>query len=159
GTLHRRLENDRPDSFGGKRPRGDPRGQLVRRDRLGWVGTASTRLGMSKPRPLVVYPSPTLARPATEHGQQRANITYRRACLCRSVNGLIGAVAAGIGMSALASSLVPVQLTPLGPQHRLPELGYIELVLLTNPRTEGRPAAKALAAAVLASGPASISTT
>ena len=159
GSLHRRLENDRLDLFVGKRPRGEPRGQLVKRDRLVWVGTASTRLDMSKPLPLAVYPNPSLSRSAMENALQRANITYRPACVCRGVNGLIGAVAAGIGISALASSLVPVQLSPLGPQHRLPELGYLDLVLLTNPRTEGHPAAKALAAAVLASGPTSLSTT
>lgn len=158
GSLHRRLENDRLDLFVGKRPRGEPRGQLVKRDRLVWVGTASTRLDASTPLPLVVYPNPSLSRSAMENALQRANITYRPACICRGVNGLIGAVAAGIGISALASSLVPVQLAPLGPQHRLPELGYLDLVLLTNPRTEGRPATKALAAAVLASGPTSLST-
>ena len=51
---------------------------------------------------------------------------------------------------------MPVQLTTLGAQHPAPELGHIGLVLLTNPRTEQRPAAKALAAAVLASGAAGI---
>jgi DNA-binding transcriptional LysR family regulator len=158
GSLHRRLENDRLDLFVGKRPRGEPRGQLVKRDRLVWVGTAATRLDGSKPLPLVVYPAPSLSRTAMENALQRVNTAYRSACICRGVNGLIAAVAAGIGISALASSLVPVQLTPLGPQHRLPELGYIDLVLLTNPRTEDRPATKALAAAVLASGPTSLST-
>jgi DNA-binding transcriptional LysR family regulator len=159
GSLHRRLENDRLDLYVGKRPRGEPRGQLVKRDRLVWVGTAATRLDPSKPLPLVVYSRPSLSRTAMENALQRTNTSYRPACVCRGVNGMIGAVAAGIGISALASSLVPVQLTTLGPQHRLPELGYIDLVLLTNPRTEHRPATKALAAAVLASGPASISTT
>lgn len=159
GSLHRRLENDRLDLFVGKRPRGEPRGQLVKRDRLVWVGTATTRLDPSKPIPLVVYPTPSLSRTAMENALQRTNTAYRSACICRGVNGLIGAVAAGIGVSALASSLVPVQLAPLGPQHRLPELGYIDLVLLTNPRTEQRPATKALAAAVLASGPTSLSAT
>ena len=157
GTLHRRLENDRLDLFVGKRPRGEPQGQLVKRDRLVWVGTASSRIDASKPLPLVVYPNPSLSRTAMENALQRTNTAYRSACVCRGVNGLIAAVAAGIGISALASSLVPVQLTPLGPQHRLPELGYIDLVLLTNPRTEQRPASKALAAAVLASGPSSLS--
>ena len=159
GSLHRRLENDRLDVYVGKRPRGEPRGQLVKRDRLVWVGTATTRLDTSKPLPLVVYPNPSLSRSAMQDALQRANTTYRPACVCRGVNGLIAAVAAGIGISALASSLVPVQLTPLGPQHRLPELGYIDLVLLTNPRTEGRPATRALTAAVLASGPTSLATT
>jgi DNA-binding transcriptional LysR family regulator len=79
-------------------------------------------------------------------------MTYRSACICRGVNGLIAAVAAGVGISALATSLVPPQLTPLGPGHRLPELGSIDLVLLTNPRTERRPAVQALIATVLSSG-------
>ncbi|WP_433298762.1 LysR family transcriptional regulator [Pseudonocardia sp. CA-142604] len=159
GSLHRRLENDRLDLFVGKRPRGEHRGQLVRRDRLVWVGNGSTRLDFGKPLPLVVYPMPSLSRSAMQNALERTNTAYRSACICRGVNGLIAAVAAGIGISALASSLVPVQLTSLGPQHRLPELGYIDLVLLTNPRTEQRPAAKALAAAVLASGPTSLSAT
>jgi DNA-binding transcriptional LysR family regulator len=158
GNLHRRLENDRLDLFVGKRPRGEHRGQLVKRDRMVWVGNQSTRLDFGRPLPLAVYPTPSLSRTAMQNALERTNTAYRSACICRGVNGLIAAVAAGIGISALASSLVPVQLTPLGPQHRLPELGYIDLVLLTNPRTEQRPATKALAAAVLASGPTSLAT-
>lgn len=153
GTLHRRLESDRLDLFVGKRPRGEDRGRLVKRERLVWVGTASTRLDLSRPLPLVVYPTPSISRTAMQSALERAGTAYRSACLCRGVNGLIAAVSAGIGISALARSLVPVQLTTLGPQHRLPELGHIDLVLLTNPRTEDRPAMRALAAAVLASGP------
>ena len=52
----------------------------------------------------------------------------------------------------MAASLVPPQLTRLGPGHRLPELGTIDLVLLTNPRTEQEPAVRALISTVLASG-------
>lgn len=156
GMLHRRLENDRLDLFVGKRPRGEAQGQLVKRERLVWVGTASTRVDPSKPLPLVVYPSPSLSRTAMQSALDRTNTAYRSACICRGVNGLIAAVAAGIGISAMASSLVPVQLAALGSRHRLPELGHIDLVLLTNPRTEHRPATKALAAAVLASGPSTL---
>lgn len=156
GTLHRRLENDRLDLFVGKRPRGEDRGQLVKRDRLVWVGTAATRVGPGRPLPLVVYPAPSLSRTAMQNALDGTNTAYRSACVCRGVNGLIAAVSAGIGISALASSLVPVQLTPLGSAYRLPELGYIDLVLLTNPRTEHRPATSALAAAVLAGGPTSL---
>jgi DNA-binding transcriptional LysR family regulator len=65
-------------------------------------------------------------------------------------------VAAGIGISALAASLVPAQLATLGPGHRLPELGMIDLVLLTNPRTHERPAVRALISTVLASGSRSL---
>lgn len=156
-TLHRRLENDRLDLFVGRRPHGEDRGQLVKRERMVWVGGDSTRLDRSTPLPLVVYAPPSVGRTLMQDALDRSNTAYRTACVCRGVNGLIAAVSAGIGISALARSLVPVQLTRLGPQHRLPELGHIELVLLTNPRTEHRPATRALAAAVLAGGPAGIS--
>jgi hypothetical protein len=65
-------------------------------------------------------------------------------------------VAAGIGVSALAASMVPAQLTTLGPGHKLPELGTIDLVLLTNPRADRRPAVRALISTVLASGSRSL---
>jgi DNA-binding transcriptional LysR family regulator len=65
-------------------------------------------------------------------------------------------VAAGIGIAALAASLVPAQLTTLGPGRRRPELGMIDLVLLTNPRTGQRPAVRALISTVLASGSKSL---
>jgi DNA-binding transcriptional LysR family regulator len=156
GTLHRRLENDRLDLFIGKRPIGEGRAKLVKRERMVWVGTPTTRLDPSRPLPLVVYHAPSISRTAMQAALERVGLAYRSACVCRGVNGLIAAVAAGIGVSALARSLVPVQLTTLGTQHRLPELGHIDLVLLTNPRTEQRPATKALAAAVLAGGAAGI---
>lgn len=157
GTLHRRLENDRLDLFIGRRPHGEDRGQLVKRERMVWVGGEATRLDRTRPLPLVVYAAPSVGRSLMQNALERAGIAYRSACVCRGVNAQIAAVSAGIGISAMARSLIPVQLTRLGPQHRLPELGHVDLVLLTNPRTEHRPATRALAAAVLAGGPAGIS--
>jgi DNA-binding transcriptional LysR family regulator len=156
GLLHQRLESDRLDVFIGKRPTGEQRGQLVKRDRLVWVGTPTTRLDLGKPLPLVVYPTPSMTRTEIRSALDRAGLTYRTACVCRGVNGLIGAVAAGIGISAMAVSLVPAQLATLGAGHRLPELGTIDLMLLTNPRTDQRPAVRALIAAVLSSGSRSL---
>jgi DNA-binding transcriptional LysR family regulator len=156
GLLHQRLEGDRLDVFIGKRPSGEQRGQLVKRDRLVWVGTQSTRIDLTSPLPLVVYPVPSISRTEMRRALNRARLPYRSACLCRGVNGLIGAVAAGIGITAMAASLVPAQLTPLGTAHRLPELGTIDLVLLTNPRTDQRPAVRALISTVLASGSRSL---
>ena len=158
GLLHQRLESDRLDMFIGKRPSGEQRGQLVRRDRLVWVGTASTKLDLTRPLPLVVYPTPSLTRTEMRRALNRARLPFRSACVCRGVNGLIGAVAAGIGISAMAASLVPSQLATLGAGHRLPELGTIDLVLLTNPRTDQRPAVRALIATVLSSGSRSLTT-
>jgi DNA-binding transcriptional LysR family regulator len=156
GLLHQRLEGRRLDVFIGKRPSGEQRGQLVKRDRLVWVGTQTTKLDLTRPLPLVVYPVPSISRTEMRRALNRARLPYRSACLCRGVNGLIGAVAAGIGISAMAASLVPAQLTTLEAGHRLPELGTIDLVLLTNPRTDQRPAVRALISTVLASGSRSL---
>jgi DNA-binding transcriptional LysR family regulator len=119
-----------------------------------WIGTPSTTLDQTRPLPLVVYTKPSLSRTEMQRALSRARLPFRSACVCHAVNGLIAAVAAGIGISAMAASLVPPQLTRLGPGHRLPELGTIDLVLLTNPRTEGEPAVRALISTVLASGSA-----
>lgn len=152
GFLHHRLEDQKLDVFIGHRPSGEERGQLVKRDRLVWVGTRSTRLDLTRPLPLVVYPAPSISRNEIRRALTRAGLPFRPACICRGVNGVIAAVAAGIGIAALADSLVPIQLTALGAGHRLPELGTIDLVLLTSPRTEQRPAVRTLVSTVLASG-------
>ena len=154
--LHQRLERDRLDVFIGKRPSGEQRGQLVKRDRLVWVGTPTTKLDLSKPLPLVVYAAPSITRAEISRALQDAQIPFRTACICRGVNGLIGAVAAGVGISAMAASLVPAQLAPLKAGHRLPELGTIDLVLITNPRAYQRSAVRALVSTVLAGGTRSL---
>jgi len=156
GVLHQLLRDGRLDVLIGKRPVGEGRGQLVRRDRLVWVGTPSTRLDLSKPIPLALYPAPSLSRREIRQTLRAAGLPYRTASLCRGVNGLIAAVASGTGVSAMAASLVPPQLVALGPEHGLPELGSIDLVLLASPRTEHRPAVRELIATVLASGSRSV---
>ena len=156
GLLHQRLERDRLDVFIGKRPSGEQRGQLVKRERMVWVGTPGTKIDPTRPLPLVVYPMPSISRTEMHHALSRVQVPFRGACVCYGVNGLIAAVAAGIGISAMAASLVPAQLTTLGAHHRLPELGTIDLVLQANPRTEQRPAVRALISTVLASGSRSL---
>jgi DNA-binding transcriptional LysR family regulator len=152
GPLHQRLADHKLDLFIGYRPSGEERSQLVKRDRLAWVGTPWTKLDMTRPLPLVVYPAPAISRTEMRRTLNEVGLPFRTACVCRGVNGLIAAVAAGIGISAMATTLVPAQLVTLGHGHRLPELGTIDLVLLTNPRTEDRPAVRALISTVLASG-------
>jgi hypothetical protein len=43
-------------------------------------------------------------------GEQRDRRAYRTACLCRGFNGLVAAVSAGIGISAVGAAMVPAQL-------------------------------------------------
>jgi hypothetical protein len=54
-------------------------------------------------------------------------------------------------VAILARNLVPGDLIELPPHAGLPDLGEIDLVLLTNPRSRTKPA-EALTTAILASG-------
>ncbi len=51
GLLNQQLEENKLDVFVGKRPRGEERGRLVKRERLVWVGTPATKLDLTKPVP------------------------------------------------------------------------------------------------------------
>ncbi|BEP14167.1 LysR substrate-binding domain-containing protein [Acidothermaceae bacterium B102] len=157
GSLHRRLENDRLDLYLGKRPVSEEGGRLVRRERLVWVGTEGTRLAPDRPLPLVVYPNPSISRLHMQNALDQVGLRHRAVCICRGVNGLIAAVSAGIGISSIARSLVPAGLTVLGPHHRLPELGQIDIVLLNNPRTAELASVRALTRTILASGAQTLS--
>jgi DNA-binding transcriptional LysR family regulator len=65
--------------------------------------------------------------------------------------GVVAAARAGLGVAIIARSLVPDDLIELPASAGLPDVGAIDLVLLTSPRSATAPA-EALTAAILASG-------
>ena len=71
---------------------------------------------------------------------KRAGRTYRITCTVRGVNGVLAAARAGLGVAIFARSLMPDDLVELPASAELPELGEIDLVLLTNPRAATEPA-------------------
>jgi DNA-binding transcriptional LysR family regulator len=152
GSLHRRLERNQLDLFLGKRPVDGPSGVLVRRDHLVWVGTPGTTIDPARPLPLVVYAAPSISRTQMLAALERDQRAYRTACLCRGFNGLVAAVSAGIGVSAVAASMIPSSLVPLDGEHRLPRLGHIDVVLMSNPRTQERSQVRALSQTILTRG-------
>ena len=93
---------------GGGRPAGAARTAGLGRQRRhqGWP--------LDRPVPLVVYPAPSISRTLMQTALEIAGHQHRPVCICRGVNGLIAAVSAGIGISAMARSLVPADLTVLG---------------------------------------------
>src|SRR5689334_23716671 len=60
GTLHERLEAGKLDLVLAKRSEERPGGQLVWRDRPGWIGAERPRLDPGRPLPLIVFPPPGL---------------------------------------------------------------------------------------------------
>jgi DNA-binding transcriptional LysR family regulator len=152
GALHRRLESGHLDVAFVKHDVGDGRGRLVRRDRLVWAAVQGARLSVDRPMPLVVYQAPSLSRSRAVEALDRAGRPYRITCTVRGVNGILAAARAGLGVAIFARSLVPDDLVELPASADLPELGEIDLVLLTNPRAATEPA-EALTTAILSSNP------
>jgi DNA-binding transcriptional LysR family regulator len=148
GVLHRRLNSGHLDLVFVKNEPGDARGQLVRRDRLVWVGTHRAVVELDRPVPLVAYQAPSFSRTAALRALERAGRTWRITCNTKEVNGVIAATRAGLGIAVFPQSLVPPDLWQLSPQFGLPELGDIDIMLLTSPRAP-REAADALTTAIL----------
>ena len=82
---------------------------------------------------------------------ERAGRPYRVTCAVRGVLGVVAAARAGLGVAVFARSLLPGDLVELPASAGLPDVGAIDLTLLTNPRSATEPA-EALTAAILASG-------
>lgn len=148
GALRRRLNSGHLDLVFVKNEPGDSRGRLVRRDRLVWVGLERTSLEQDKPVPLVAYQAPSLSREVALRALERAGRTWRITCNTKEINGILAATRAGLGVAVLAQSLIPPDLVQLSSQHKLPQLGNVDLSLLRNPRAPSGPA-EALTTAIL----------
>jgi DNA-binding transcriptional LysR family regulator len=153
GILHQQLADGRLDLVLAKRLDGAPRGRLVRRDRLVWIGAPDVLPDPDPglPLPLIVFPPPSISRARALEALERAARPWRVACTSGSLSGMTAAALAGLGVMAHSSRLVPSGLRVLPESTGLPDLGDTEFAL-TAGRGTPRGAARALADAVLAAG-------
>ncbi|KUN03412.1 LysR family transcriptional regulator [Streptomyces yokosukanensis] len=153
GTLHEQLAAGKLDLVLAKRRPEDPRGELVWRDDLVWIGAERLRLDAERPVPLIVYPPPGITRARALQALEREGRGWRIVCTSGSLNGLIAAARAGLGVMAHSRRLIPPGLFRLPDRAGLPELGRIDFVLVHGRRRgAAEEAANALAAAILAGG-------
>ncbi|HET9380432.1 MAG TPA: LysR substrate-binding domain-containing protein [Streptomyces sp.] len=153
GVLHERLATGKLDLVLAKRRPEDPRGEPVWQDRLVWIGARRLRLDPERPVPLIVYPPPGITRALALEALQRQGREWRIACTSGSLNGLIAAARAGLGVMAHSRGLIPPGLARVPERAGLPELGPVDFVLVHGRRhTTAQDAADALAAKILAGG-------
>ncbi|MFH9070771.1 LysR substrate-binding domain-containing protein [Streptomyces alboflavus] len=161
GTLHERLDAGKLDLVLAKRRPEDPRGELVWHDDLVWIGAPRLRLDPDLPVPLIVYPPPGITRALAMEALEQSGRPWRVACTSGSLNGLVAAARAGLGVMAHSRGLIPPGLARLPDRAGLPELGSVDFVLRHGERGAARgdrrgqgaaSAAGALAAAILAGG-------
>ncbi|MFJ6658221.1 LysR substrate-binding domain-containing protein [Streptomyces sp. NPDC091377] len=153
GTLHETLAAGKLDLILAKRRRGATQGELVWHDRLVWIGAERLRLDPERPVPLIVYPPPGITRALALEALERQGREWRIACTSGSLNGLIAAARAGLGVMAHSRGFVPPGLARVPDRAGLPELGPVDFVVVHGRRpTPAQGAADALAAAILAAG-------
>ncbi len=128
-ALYDQLDNGRVDLIFAKRRSGDPRGRVVWRERLVWIGIAQTTLPPDRPIPLVLYSSPaSITRRMAIEALQRGSRAWHIACSTASLTAAIAAVQAGLGIMAQSSIVLHDGLTILG--DRLPALEPVDFVVI-----------------------------
>ncbi|MGW2933006.1 LysR substrate-binding domain-containing protein [Streptomyces sp. NPDC001156] len=153
GTLHEQLAAGRLDLVLAKRRPQDPRGDLVRHDRLVWIGAERLRVDPDRPVPLIVYPPPGITRTRALAALEEQGRAWRIVCTSGSLNGLLAAARAGLGVMAHSRGLVPPGLVRVTERAGLPDLGEVDFVLVHAERPgPARHAAEALSSAILAGG-------
>ena len=105
-----------------KRRAGDPRGELVWREDLAWVGRPDFVPDPALPLPLVLYPPPSITRTLTVDALEAAGRSWRIACTTGSLMGLRAAVEAGLGMAPHSARVLPAGLAPIPVTAGLPSL-------------------------------------
>ncbi|MER5995157.1 LysR substrate-binding domain-containing protein [Streptomyces viridosporus] len=156
GTLHEQLAAGKLDLVLAKRrpedPRADPH-RLVWRDELVWIGAPGLRPDPNRPVPLIVYPPPGITRDLALRALERQGRQWRIVCTSGSLNGLLAAARAGLGVMVHSRGLIPPGLVRMPERAGLPEPGEVDFVVAHGRhRPSAQGAADALAAAILAGG-------
>lgn len=146
-NLYRLFDDGQLDVIFVKRREGDPRGKLVWRDRLIWVGHRDYISVPEKPLPLIVFPPPSVSRTIAIRRLEGAGVTWRVACVSTSLSGIYAALHAKLGVTAHAKRLCPQKLVEIPSSDIYPDLGEVDFVVIA---TAGRrDATSALTDAIL----------
>lgn len=123
------LDKSEIDLAIAKRDDGETRGRVMRREALLWACSRDIDLAPAEVVPLCVLPAPCIFRSRAIAALKSRERAWRVVYTSDSVNGVVAAVKAGLGVSAIAeSSLVP-ELRILSEQDGFPALDDVELTV------------------------------
>ena len=103
--LYAGMDEGALDLIFAKRRAGDGRGHMVWREEMVWIAAPDWRRDPERPLPLVLYPPRSITREAVLTALEKANVSWRIACTCGSLSGLVGAVLGGLGIGAQSARL------------------------------------------------------
>jgi DNA-binding transcriptional LysR family regulator len=142
--LYAALEAKDVDIILGKRHSGGHRGELLWREQFVWIGQLGTLGKANSPVPLVAYLRPSETRDVAEAALLGARRTWTIVAQSDNLLGLLAAVEAGLGVTALGRSFVPHGFTEIPSTAGLPRLGTLDYVIERSVRSSD-PAADAFA--------------
>lgn len=123
-----------------------PGGDLVRREKLVWVGRRDKKPPLGDPLPLALFPHGyCIFRETALRALQNQGRRWHVACTSRSLSGLRAAVSSGLAISVVAENTLSQDMVILGEGEGLPELPEIEITLHTSEAALLSPPASALA--------------
>ena len=114
--LYAGMDEGALDLIFAKRRAGDGRGQIVWREDMVWIAAPDWRRDPERPLPLVLYPPRSITREAVLTALEKANVSWRIACTCGSLSGLVGAVLGGLGVGAQSARLSRKGRSPSAPR-------------------------------------------
>jgi DNA-binding transcriptional LysR family regulator len=112
-----------------KRDDGETRGQVIRREALVWACGRSFAIDGLDVLPLCVLPSPCIFRSRAIDALKVQDRAWRIVYTSDSVNGVVAAVRAGLGISAIAESSLLPDMRILGEEDGFPDLDDVELTV------------------------------
>ncbi len=139
-TLIDKLDAGELDLVFCKRYPGEERGQVLWSDRIVWVSGTGVAPDPIEPVSLILYPPPSMTRTMALAALQDGQRPWRIACTSSTLLGLMAAAAAGLGIMAHSSQLIPPGLRELAPSEALPQPGPVDFVLLGSGAGMGAPA-------------------
>jgi DNA-binding transcriptional LysR family regulator len=128
--LYQAMDEGALDLIFAKRRVGDGRGRVVWREDMVWIAAPDWRRDPERPLPLVLYPPRSITREAVLAALEKADVSWRIACTCGSLSGLVGAVLGGLGVGAQSARLKAEGAVVVGPEAGLPPLGETEFVVV-----------------------------
>lgn len=116
-----------------REPQGPGGGVGVWRELLVWAASPRLVLTEGDPLPLVLAPVPDVYRKRALAALDEARRPWRIVYTSPSLNGLIAAVHAGLGVTVMPREMVPAHFVLPGAEHGLPPLPDTEIVLYRAP--------------------------
>lgn len=130
-SIHQRFQRNYYDICLVMEPEGEAAPldrQDQRVDRLAWL-VGDSAVVEADIIPLVTYPQGCIYRAMMETALEEAGVPYRIAYTSPSLLGIMSAVEEGLGVTALAASVVPASMSALERTEVLPPLGAVSVSL------------------------------